>query len=422
MRDGCRMNTPWLHVIGIGEDGVEGLPTASRALIAGAELVAGGARHLELAESLITGRTLPWPHPFAAGIAELLTWRGRTVCVLASGDPFLFGVGATLRRHVPIGEMVCLPAPSSVALACNLLGWAEQDVAVLSLCGRPMEACAPSLQPGAKLVVLSADEHTPAVFARWLDQRGFGASTLHILGALGGAEQTHEVLTVAALAGDRAASIPRLNLMALKIVAERDAHVIPLACGLPDELFEHDGQITKREIRAATLSALAPRRGEMLWDIGGGSGSIGIEWMLRHPANRAIAIEKSATRGARIARNALSLGVPALRVVEGEAPAVIVQMQADGVEAPDAIFIGGGTSNPGMLEAAWQALRPGGRLVANAVTLESEMALAAAHARWGGTLTRMQVERLERIGRFHGFRPGMTVTLYAVQRPDGGHA
>ncbi|AQU87757.1 precorrin-6Y C5,15-methyltransferase [Komagataeibacter nataicola] len=411
------MSTPWLHVIGIGEGGVEALPAATRALVAGAELVVGGARHLALAAPIITGRTLAWPHPLADGVAEVLRWRGRYVCVLASGDPFLFGIGTTLRRHVALAEMMCLPAPSCVALACNLLGWAEQAVSVLSLCGRPMEAVAPALQPGGRLVVLSADEHTPHAFARWLNVRGFGASVLHVLGALGGPNQSHHSATVAETARGERPLPPRLNLMALEVVADRDAQVIPLACGLPDDMFAHDGQITKREIRAVTLSALAPQRGEMLWDIGGGSGSISIEWMLRHPANRAIAIEKSADRGARIARNALNLGVPGLRVMAGEAPAILPRMQAEGLDAPDAIFIGGGISNPGMLEGAWQALRPGGRLVANAVTLESEAAVIAAHARWGGTLTRLHVERLEPIGRFHGFRPGMTVTSYLVSKP-----
>ncbi|MGS0647102.1 precorrin-6y C5,15-methyltransferase (decarboxylating) subunit CbiE [Komagataeibacter melomenusus] len=411
------MTTPWLHVIGIGEDGVEGLPHATRALIAGAELVAGGTRHLALARPLITGETLAWPHPLADGIADMLRWRGRRVCVLASGDPFLFGIGTTLRRHVPLPEMTSLPAPSCVALACNLLGWAEQDVNVLSLCGRPMEAVAPALQPGGRLVVLSADEHTPNTFARWLDGRGFGASALHVLGALGGPRQSHHTATVAETARGEGPQPPRLNLMALEVVADRNAQIIPLACGLPDDLFDHDGQITKREIRAITLSALAPRRGEMLWDIGGGSGSISIEWMLRHPANRAIAIEKSPERGGRIARNALALGVPGLRVMAGEAPTILPRMRAEGLDAPDAIFIGGGISNPGMLEAAWEALRPGGRLVANAVTLESEAAVIAAHGRRGGTLTRMHVERLEKIGRFHGFRPGMTVTSYTVGKP-----
>ncbi|GBQ11969.1 bifunctional cobalt-precorrin-7 (C(5))-methyltransferase/cobalt-precorrin-6B (C(15))-methyltransferase [Komagataeibacter rhaeticus] len=412
------MTIPWLHVIGIGEDGVEALPATHRALIAGAELVAGGARHLALAAPLVTGRTLAWPHPLADGMAGLLGWRGRRVCVLASGDPFLFGIGTTLRRHVPMGEMACLPVPSSVALACNLLGWAEQDITLLSLCGRPMEATAPALQPGGRLVVLSADEHTPHAFAQWLDGRGFGGSTLHILGRLGGGAQTHQSARVADVARAKGPDVPRLNLMALEVVAARDALVIPLACGLPDDLFAHDGQITKREIRAATLSALAPRRGEVLWDIGAGSGSISIEWMLRHPANRAIAVEKSAIRRARIAHNALNLGVPALQVVAGEAPACIARMRADGLPAPNAIFLGGGISNPGMLEAAWQALPPGGRLVANAVTLESEACVMAAHARWGGTLTRLQVERLEAIGRFNTFRPGMTVTSYAVTRTE----
>ena len=406
---GSAADAPWLAIVGIGEDGVEGLTHAACALVRSAELVAGGARHLALAAPLIAGETLAWPSPLADAIPRLLARRGRPTVVLASGDPFCFGVGGLLARHVPEAERICLPAPSAFALACARLGWAAQEVAQVSLCGRPLEPLAPLLQPGRRLLALSADETTPAALASFLTAHGFGPSRLHVLEALGGPRERRR----SASAEDfDLAGVQPLNLVGVEVAAGPGAQIIPLACGLADELFEHDGQITKREIRAATLSALAPLTGELLWDVGGGSGSVSIEWMLRHPANRAVMLEQNAERAARAARNAARLGVPGLRILQARAPEGLC-----GLPAPDAAFLGGGASDPAVIEIAWAALRPGGRLVANAVTVETEAALLQARSRLGGSLTRLSVERLEPIGGLEGFKPARTVTQWMAVKP-----
>jgi|SRR5579859_292032 len=400
---------PWLAIVGIGEDGVEGLSEAARALVRGAELVVGGERHLALADSLIRGEALAWPSPMNDAIPQILARRGRPTAVLASGDPFCFGVGVLLARHVAETERLCLPAPSAFALACARLGWSTQETLQLSLCGRPLEPLAPLLQPGRRLLVLSADQTTPSTLAAYMAGRGFGPSRLHVLEALGGPKERRRTVNAAAF---ELADIQPLNLVGVEVVAAPGARVIPLASGLPDEAFEHDGQITKREIRAVTLSALAPSPGELLWDVGGGSGSISIEWMLRHPDNRAVVLEPNPERAARAAHNAGQLGVPALRILATRAPEGLA-----GLPTPDAVFLGGGASDPAVIETAWTRLRTGGRLVANAVTVETEGALLQARARLGGSLTRLSVERLEPIGGMEGFRPARTVTQWAAVKP-----
>lgn len=400
---------PWLALIGIGEDGIAGLSGAARALIEGADLVAGGPRHLALASGLIRGERMPWPSPLSDAYPALLARRGRPVAVLASGDPFWYGIGATLARHIPQSEMVALPAPSCLSLACARLGWALQDVAVVSFCGRPLERLAPLLQPGARILALSADSSTPAAVAAYLTEKSFGPSRVHVLEALGGRRARVREITAAAFALD---AIDPLNLLAIEVEAGPGAQVIPLASGLPDDLFEHDGQITKREIRSVTLSTLAPRAGELLWDVGCGSGSVGIEWLLRHLANRAIGIERRPDRAARAARNAARLGVPNLEIAAGAAPDSFGSLPR-----PDAVFVGGGTGNTAVLDAAWAALKSGGRIVANAVTIEAEAALIAALDRFGGTLTRLSVARLDGIGSMRAFRPAMTVTQWSAAKP-----
>jgi len=329
--------------------------------------------------------------------------------VLASGDPFCFGIGTRLASLVPPGEWQALPALSAFALARARLGWPAEEVATISFCGRPLAAIAPLLQPGARLIALSADAGTPALLADLLRARGFGATTMHVMEALGGPA---ERIRCVAADGFDLTDIHPLNLVALEPRAVPEARIIPLATGLPDALFEHDGQFSRREMRALTLSALAPRAGGVLWDVGAGSGSIGIEWMLRHPANHAIAIETDAGRAARIAENAAALGVPALRIVNGAAPAALA-----GLPAPDAVFLGGGAHRPGVIEAAWTALKPAGRIAANAVTVETEAALLAARTRLGGTLSRVAIERLDTVGTMHAFRPAMTVTQWAATKP-----
>ena len=400
--------TAWLSLIGIGEDGLEGLSPAAQDRLARATLVVGGARHLALAAPT-SAPTLRWPSPIEDAIPPLLARRGEPTCVLASGDPFWFGVGALLRRHFAPEEMFCLPAPSAFSLAAARLGWSLQDCATISLHGRALEAIIPHLQPSAKILALSWDGATPRALARALVERGIGRSVLTVCEAMGGAS---ERLRTCLAERFEITDIASLNTIALEVVAERGARVLPLAAGLPDSYFEHDGQITKRETRALTLSALAPRRGETLWDVGAGSGSIAIEWMLADPANRAIAIEQKSERAARIARNALALGVPALRVVEGRAPAAL-----EGLPQPQAIFVGGGASAPGAPESYLATLAPGGRLVVNAVTLETQSLLVAAYKRWGGDLTQASFAHADPVGRFTGWRTSMQLVQWRIEKP-----
>ncbi len=400
---GEKRGEKWLAVVGIGEDGIDGLSPAARALLAQAELVVGGRRHLALAGDL-AAETLAWPSPIEGALDVIEARRGRPVCVLASGDPFFFGVGTMLMRRFSPGETLCIPAPSAFALAAARLGWSQQDCAMLSLHGRPLEAILPHLQQGARILALSWDEATPAKLAALLAARGMGRSGLTVCEAMGGPSERIRTGEAAGFALDNVAA---LNTIALRVMADRGAKILPRAPGLPDDWFEHDGQITKRDVRAVTLSALAPRRGETLWDVGAGSGSIGIEWMLADPLNRAVAIEANPVRAARAARNALSLGVPALEVVMGRAPEAFRDLGT-----PDAIFIGGGASAPGAIEAAVAALPAGGRLVVNAVTLETQAVLGEERAKRGGDLIQISVAHAEPVGRFTGWRAAMPIVQW----------
>jgi len=398
----------WLAVIGIGEDGIEGLSPAARALIANAKLVIGGKRHLALADGLPRAERNSWASPITDSIPEILKYRGEPVAVLASGDPYCYGIGSLLSAYIPSSEIIAIPAPSSLSLACAKLGWALDETATISLCGRPIETLAPLLQPNRHLLVLSTDATTPASVARYLRERGFGSSILHVLEALGG-ERERIRSTKAESYGFN--DVDALNLVAIEIEAGADAKIIPLAAGVPDEMFEHDGQLTKREIRAVTLSSLKPRAGELLWDIGCGSGSVSIEWLLRHPSNRAIGIERDATRAGRAARNAAELGVPRLQILTDAAPDALASLPP-----PDAVFIGGGCDET-VIEKSWEALKSGGRLVVNAITLETEKAVLVGQAKFGGTLTRLSVERLDAVGSKQAFRPAMTVTQWSAVKP-----
>lgn len=402
------MTSRWLAILGIGEDGLDGLPPAARAVLSQAELVVGGERHLELAGPL-EAETLAWPSPLTEALPAILARRGRPVCVLATGDPFFYGIGSVLAQHVPPDEMICHPAPSAFSLAAARLGWALQDCDLVSLHGRTFARILPRLQSGARLLVLSWDGSTPQRLAGLLAGRRMGRSRLVICEAMGGPRERMRETTARDF---EVAEVDPLNTVALEIVAERDAPVLPLSPGLPDDCFEHDGQISKREVRALTLSALAPRRGELLWDVGAGSGSIGIEWMLAHPQNRAVAIEARPDRAARVARNALALGVPDLRVVEGEAPAAL-----ENLPQPDAVFVGGGAAAPGLLDAVWAALRPGGRLVVNAVTIETQAETARRFHLLGGGLTSIGIARAQPVGGYFAFRPALPVVQWAATKP-----
>jgi precorrin-6Y C5,15-methyltransferase (decarboxylating) len=399
----------WLSIVGIGEDGVAGLSEAAREQVASAEIVFGGKRHIALAAPLIRGAARCWPSPFERAVEEVLAQRGRRICVLASGDPYCYGVGAVLARHIDPGEMEVLPAPSAFSLAAARLGWALPETALLSLHGRAVDLVRPHLQPGARVLALTSDGEGPAALARLLAGSGFGPSHLTVLEALGGPRE--RVRTATAAQFDLSA-VDDLNVVAIEVRAAPGARVIARAAGLDDDLFEHDGQITKREVRAITLSSLAPRRGELLWDVGAGAGSVAIEWMLADASLRAIAIEREAERAVRIRRNAASLGVPALAVVEGAAPDAL-----ETLSVPDAIFVGGGASDPGVLDKAAAVLPAGGRLVVNAVTLATEALLLERHALLSGDLVRIGLSRAQPMGRERGWRPALPIIQWRWVKP-----
>ncbi len=390
--------------MGIGEDGVGGLGAGARDLITGAEFVFGGARHLALAAPLIRGEPKPWPSPFSLASGEVVNLRGLQVCVLASGDPFFYGVGATLAAHVPPEETWVVPAPSAFSLAAGRLGWVIPETVLVSVHGRTVDRIRPHLHTNARILALTSGADGPAALARLLTEIGFGGSRLTVLEALGGQSER----TRTARARDFGISdIAALNIMAIEVAAEPHARVLAYTPGLDDALFEHDGQITKREIRAGTLSSLAPTRGQLLWDVGAGSGSIAIEWMLADASLSAIALEANAGRAARIERNAVAFGVPELDVIQGSAPEALA-----GLPTPDTIFVGGGGGKAGVLDVCIDALRPGGRLVANAVTLETESELIARHAALGGDLARIAVSRADPVGNKTGWRSAMPVTQW----------
>ncbi len=368
----------------------------------------GGKRHLTLAAPLIRGAARPWPSPFDGAVAEVLRHRGRAVCVLASGDPFHYGVGSVLAHKIDRGEMIVLPAPSAFSLAAARLGWSLPQTVLLSVHGRTLDLVRPHLQPGARILALTSDGDGSAALALLLTRSGFGRSRLTVLEALGGPRERIRATPAAAF---DLGTVDALNIVAIEVAADGDARVIARAPGLADNLFEHDGQITKREVRAVTLSSLAPQRGELLWDVGAGSGSVAIEWMLADASMRAVAIERRADRAARITRNAAAFGVPGLEVVEGSAPDALAELAT-----PDAVFIGGG-AEARVIDAAIMALRAGGRLVVNAVTLETEALLIARHAATGGELLRIAIGRAGAVGDKTGWRTAMPVTQWVWTKP-----
>lgn len=402
---------PWLSIVGIGEDGPDALSPAARALVDQAEVLIGGERHLAMLPADDSRRRIPWPSPLRALVETIETLKPSRVCVLATGDPFCFGIGTTLARRIPLDEMVVIPGVSARTLACSRLGWPQHTTRLLTLHGRPLALLEPHLQPGARLIVLSEDAATPAAVAARLTERGFGPSAMTVLERMGGPAERR--LDGRADAWSHAPG-EDFNTIAVTVVAGPDARPLSTLAGLPDDAFGHDGRMTKREVRAATLAALAPKPGELLWDVGAGCGSVAVEWMRSHELNRAIALEPKPERRAMIAANAERLGTPGLKIVEGTAPAALA-----GLEPPDAVFVGGGASEPGVIEACWAALKPGGRLVANTVTLESEAVLLAKHAEMGGELVRIAVERAEPVGPYRGWRPLMPVTQWRIAKPYG---
>ncbi|MDG3011115.1 precorrin-6y C5,15-methyltransferase (decarboxylating) subunit CbiE [Rhodococcus sp. D2-41] len=394
-------------VVGIGADGWDGLGGAARAAVSGATVVLGAPRQLALLPGLDVER-VELPSPLLPALGDVVArHRDRGLCVLASGDPMFYGIGVTLARLLGAESLVVHTHPSSVSLAAARLGWALQEATVVSLVARPASRLVPELAAGRRLLVLSEGAHTPVAVAQVLRDNGFGESRLTVLAQLGGPDEA----TTIGYAHDWDGVADPLNVVAVECRGGAGRSRVP---GLPDDAFETDGQLTKQEMRALTVSALAPRPGELLWDVGGGTGSIGIEWMRAHPDCRAIAFERDGERAARIARNAATLGVPGL-VVRGAAPAGF----ADTGERPAAVFVGGGVTAPGMLEQCWSALRPGGRMVVNAVTIESEAAVIAWNAEHPGTLRKLQVYRGGGLGGFTAWRPQLPVTQWTGDKDTG---
>jgi len=433
----------WLTIVGMGEDGFAGLGRASRRALLNAHKhahpIVGSARHIALLPRQLAARATPWPRPFS--IDGVLAKRGEPVCVIASGDPMLYGVGATLTRDLDPTEFTVFPGVSSLSLAAGRLGWALQDVDIVSLVGRRLAALSRVLHDGARILVLSGDGRTPAAVAALLCDAGLSASRMSVLANLGG-PQEHRIDTSAAQWGAQANAneVAPLNVIAITCrtgaddtdddsghatdhdtddVRQEDAIGSPtqrhpgaqLSAGLADDAYEHDGQLTKRDIRAIVLARLAPCPGEVLWDVGAGSGSISIEWMRAHPRCQAIAVEANVLRQQFILRNRERFGVPSLILVPGAAPQALA-----GLPQPDAIFIGGGVTVPGVLDVCWEALPVGGRLVANAVTLQSEMCLIDWRARHGGALSRFSVAHAAPLARFDTWRQALPVTLLEARK------
>ncbi len=404
--------TPWLSVVGIGEDGFAGLNPVARTLVDTAQTLVGGARHLALVPSGAADRLL-WRRPLAETIADIAARRGTRVAVLASGDPLWYGVGSVLLRQFRREEMTIVPQPSAFCLAAARLGWPVAECTALSLHGRPLESLRLHLVPQARLLLLSEDAGTPRFVADLLAAASWGPSRMTVLAHLGGPGEAIESAAAQDWGERRVAD---LNTIAVECVATASARPLSRLAGLPDDAFVHDGQLTKREVRAVTLARLAPLPGETLWDIGAGCGSIAIEWLRAARGARAVAIEREPARAAMIARNAAALGVPTLDIVADAALAAIAAIAAD-LRPPDAIFVGGGIGEAALLPALWAALRPGGRLVANVVSLAGEGAILAWQAEHGGELSRIAVSRAEPLGGQQGWRPLLSVTQLAATKP-----
>lgn len=393
------MADPWLTIIGIGEDGLAGLSEASRKALAEAETVFGGERHLALAQVGSRGR--PWPVPFDAEI--VLSCRGRPTAVLASGDPFWHGVGASLAEKLDAAEWIAHSAPSTFSLAAARLGWRLESVTCLGLHAAPFERLVPHLAHGARIVCLLRDGKAAGELARWLSDRGWGASVFWTLAALGGPRESIAEYRADGFAGDLAG-----NLVAVALEA-RGLRGIPRSSGLSDDLFAHDGQITKRPVRALAMSALAPRPAQRLWDIGAGSGSISIEWALC--GGLATAIEVREDRAANIRSNAAEFGLEhRINVIAGEAPEALAALVG-----PDAVFIGGGLDGA-MFDAVWSRLAPGTRLVAHAVTLETDALLGELHQRHGGELMRVEIAHAGPLGRYRSWEAARPVVQWSTVR------
>ncbi|MES0870217.1 precorrin-6y C5,15-methyltransferase (decarboxylating) subunit CbiE [Pseudovibrio sp. SCP19] len=399
---------PWLTIIGIGEDGFDGLSPAAQSALQSASLIYGGARHLELLKGAaqdISCEMKAWPSPLTKGIEELASYRGQNTVVLATGDPQWFGIGATLHRQFSAEEIEVIPHLSAFSLAASRLGWSLQNVETLSLHGRPLDTLRGFLYPGARIIALTSNGAAPGEIADLLADEGYGASSLTVLEHLGGPQEKVSSCEAEEYNGEAA----ELNTVAIEAKPIPNTPVLSRTPGLPDSAFRHDGKMTKQEVRAVTLAKLAPIPGQLLWDIGAGSGSIGIEWLRAAKDTKAVAIEPLEKRSVFIRGNAAALGTPQLKLVEGKAPEAL-----DNLPQPNAIFVGGGLTSAGILKTCFDALPSGGRLVANAVTLEGEQVLAEGWKKFGGELCRIAISRADPIGGLTGWRPLMPVTQWSL--------
>jgi precorrin-6Y C5,15-methyltransferase (decarboxylating) len=398
----------WLSVIGIGEDGLDGLSPRARTLLSKADVIVGSKRLLAFAGET-TAERHEWPQPFSAVIERIKPLRGRATVVLATGDPLNYGVARKLMEIVPFEEMEIIPHLSSFSLAAARMGWPLGDCDMITLHGRPAANVEAFIQPDVRLLALTADGSTIAEVARRLVARGYGPSEMTVLENMGGPREN----SIRFRAEDFVAHpFSDLNTLAIRCRRKLGAALLPRAPGLPDEAFIHDGQLTKREVRAATLAALAPYPDALLWDVGAGCGSVAIEWMRAARGARAIAFERDAERLRMIGENADRLGTPRLQIVAGEAP-----QSLDGQETPDAVFIGGGLGMHSVFETGWAALKSQGHMVANVVTLEGELHLVDLQEKYGGDLVRLDVSYLTRIGSLRALKPRMAVLQWRAVKP-----
>lgn len=395
-------------VVGIGADGYAGLAGAARDAVDAAGVVVGGPRQLDLLPETVTAERVSWPSPLRPAVKQLAEqYAERGMVVLASGDPMHHGIGRTLTEELGPHAVKVISHPGSVSLACARMGWPVEATPVVSTLTAPLAAVLRHAGAGQHLLVLNRDASTPAALAAFLTAHGFGGSRITVLADLGGAERS--LRGFADQADYWAGQLPEsVSVSAIEFAGPRP---VQESAGLPDDLFETDGQMTKRHVRALTLAALAPRPGELLWDVGGGSGSIAVEWLRAHETTRAITIERDPARVGRIVRNAASLGVPHLRVVTGAAPEALQELPT-----PDVVFVGGGLTAHGVFDACWAALPVGGRLVTNAVTLESQALVMRLQKEHGGELVKIDVAQTAPIGGFTGWRAAMTVVQWTVQK------
>ncbi|MCY3880105.1 MAG: precorrin-6y C5,15-methyltransferase (decarboxylating) subunit CbiE [Rhodobacteraceae bacterium] len=399
----------WLDVVGIGEDGINGLSGSARLALRQAEVIIGGNRHHSLAPELGAERVL-WPQPFSGMVPMVTGYRGRRTALLVTGDPLWFSAGARIARELPPHEVRFHPQISAFQLACARMRWSLADTETLTVHGRPVEQIIPWMQPGARLAVLTGGSAAPGELARLLCANGFGKSAMCVLGALGGKDESRLEGLAADWAERVGDKVPDFHTLCIECVADHGAHPWPRGPGLPDAAFATDGNFTKRDIRAVSVSMLAPRRGALLWDIGTGCGSIAVEWMRAAPDCRAIGIDSDAGRLSLARENAQKLGTPSLELIEGRVPEALC-----GLPVPDAVFIGGGLSIA-VAETVMETLLPFGSLVANAVTLESESILAELHGTHGGELVRLQASYAGRLGEVRGWRTLMPVTQWRFMK------